>query len=127
MTATAKIEIGTLRKKIQRQLARSVRTPPISGPIALPSPAAPRMMPPARPAFSSGRIANVMPRIAGHISAPPIPISVREAISQVSVWAAPPSADIEAKIAVPRKNALRRPNMSASLPPVTIITPKVSA
>ena len=68
-----------------------------------------------------------MPRIAGHISAPPIPIRVRVAISQVSVWAAPPSADIEAKIAVPRKKALRRPNMSARRPPVTIITPKVSA
>ena len=127
MTATAKIEIGTLRKKIQRQLARSVRTPPISGPIALPRPAAPRMMPPARPAFSSGRIEKVMPRIAGHIKAPPIPIRVLVAISQVSVCAAPPRADIEAKIAVPRKKALRRPNMSARRPPVTIITPKVSA
>ncbi len=127
MTATAKIAIGTLRKKIQRQLRVSVRTPPISGPIALPSPAAPRMMPPASPALSSGRIAKVIPRIAGHISAPPIPIRVRQAISQVSVCAAPPSADIEAKIAVPRKKALRRPNMSASRPPVTIITPKVSA
>ena len=68
-----------------------------------------------------------MPRIAGHISAPPIPISTRAAISQVSVGAAPPRADIEAKIAVPRKKALRRPNMSARRPPVTISTPKVSA
>jgi hypothetical protein len=78
------MEIGTLRKKIQRQLRASVRTPPINGPMALPSPAAPRMIPPARPAFSAGRIAKVMPRIAGHISAPPIPISVRQAISQAS-------------------------------------------
>ena len=85
------------------------------------------MIPPASPALSSGRIAKVMPRIAGHISAPPIPIRVRQAISQASICAAPPSADIEAKIAVPRKKALRRPNMSASRPPVTIITPKVSA
>ena len=68
-----------------------------------------------------------MPRIAGHISAPPMPISERVAISQVSLGAAPPSADIEAKIAAPRKKARRRPNMSASRPPVTIITPKVSA
>ena len=68
-----------------------------------------------------------MPRIAGHIRAPPIPITTRATISQVSVWAAPPSADIVAKIAVPRKKALRRPNMSASRPPVTIITPKVRA
>ena len=36
-------------------------------------------------------------------------------------------ADIEAKIAVPQKKALRRPNRSASRPPVTISTPKVSA
>ena len=57
MTATAKAAIGTLRKKIQRQLATSVRTPPISGPTALPSPAAPMMIPPASPALSSGRIA----------------------------------------------------------------------
>ena len=127
MTTTAKIAIGTLRKKIQRQLSASVRTPPISGPIALPSPAAPRITPPASPAFSSGSIAKVMPRIAGHISAPPMPIRTRAAISQVSVWAAPPRADIEAKIAVPRKKARRRPNMSARRPPVTIITPKVSA
>ena len=68
-----------------------------------------------------------MPRIAGHIRAPPIPIRARVTISQVSVGAAPPAADIAAKIAAPRKKALRRPNMSASRPPVTIITPKVSA
>ncbi len=68
-----------------------------------------------------------MPRIAGHISAPPIPINTREAISQVSVCAAPPSADIVAKIAEPTKNASRRPNRSARRPAVTISTPKVSA
>ena len=54
MTTTAKTEIGTLRKKIQRQLRASVRTPPISGPIALPSPAAPMITPPASPARSFG-------------------------------------------------------------------------
>jgi hypothetical protein len=54
VTITAKTATGTLRKKIQRQLSASVRTPPISGPIALPRPAAPITIPPARPAFSSG-------------------------------------------------------------------------
>ena len=85
------------------------------------------MIPPASPALSAGSSSKVMPRIAGHISAPPTPITTRVKISQVSVGAAPPSADIEAKIAVPRKKARRRPNMSARRPPVTIITPKVSA
>ena len=65
--------------------------------------------------------------IEGSISAAPIPISARVTIRKVSVGAAPPAADITAKIAAPRKKALRRPNMSASRPPVTIITPKVSA
>jgi hypothetical protein len=85
------------------------------------------MIPPASPALSSGRIAKVMPRIAGHISAPPIPITVRQAISHASDCAAPPRADIAAKIVAPRMKALRRPNMSARRPPVTIITPNISA
>ena len=51
------IAIGTLRKKIQRHESSSVRTPPRSGPMAFPSPAAPRMSPPASPAFDSGRAA----------------------------------------------------------------------
>src|SRR5690349_22999549 len=59
-----------------------------------------------------------------HDALPIFPITTRAAISQASLWAAPPSADIRAKIAAPRKKALRRPNMSASRPPVTIITPR---
>jgi hypothetical protein len=65
--------------------------------------------------------------IAGSISAAPTPISARVAIRKVSVGATPPAAEKSANRAAPRKNALRRPNMSASRPPVTIITPKVSA
>jgi hypothetical protein len=41
-------------KKIQRQDSASVSAPPSSGPIAFPSPAAPRMMPPASPARDRG-------------------------------------------------------------------------
>ncbi len=54
---TAKAVTGTLKKKIQRQLSRSVRVPPSNGPIALPNPAAPRISPPASPALSSGSAA----------------------------------------------------------------------
>ncbi len=68
-----------------------------------------------------------MPRIAGHISAPPMPISTRLAISQASVGATPPERDIVAKIAEPTKKARLRPNRSASRPPVTMRTPNVSA
>ena len=87
MTKTAKAVTGRLRKKIQRQLSEVRRARRRSaGPAALPIPAAPRIRPPASPAFSAGSAAKVMPRIAGHISAPPIPISTRAAISQASVW-----------------------------------------
>ena len=87
VTATANAVTGRFRKKIQRQLAMSSRTPPIRGPAALPMPAAPRIRPPASPAFSAGRAAKVIPRIAGHISAPPTPISTRAAISHASLCA----------------------------------------
>ena len=68
-----------------------------------------------------------MPRIAGHISAPPMPCSARQAISQSADWAAPPSSEKPAKNAAPTKKMRLRPNMSASRPPVTMSTPKTSA
>ena len=54
-------------------------------------------------------------------------MSARQAISQVVSCAAPPTTEKPAKMAAPSTNARRRPNMSASLPPVTIITPNTSA
>ena len=127
VTKHARAAIGTFTNMIQRQLSASVSTPPINGPAALPKPAAPRISPPARPAFSSGRMSNVIPSTAGHIIAPPTPISARQAISQSSSCAAPASSEKPAKIAAPMKNTRRRPSMSASRPPVTISTPNTSA
>src|SRR5436190_7104557 len=65
-----------------------------------------------------------MPRIAGHIRAPPIPIPTRAPMSHGVSWATPPSSENPAKIAVPTKNVPRRPNRSARRPPVTIAIPK---
>ena len=122
----AKAAIGRLSQKIARQLSSSVSTPPISGPSALPSPATPSTRPPASPARSAGRAAKVIPRIAGHISAPPTPIPIRAAISTSALGAIAPSAEKAAKIAVPMKKISRRPSMSASRPPVTRPMPKTS-
>jgi hypothetical protein len=55
--STARAAIGTFTKKIQRQLRSSVSNPPTSGPIAFPKPAAPRINPPASPAFDRGKMA----------------------------------------------------------------------
>ena len=68
-----------------------------------------------------------MPRIAGHIIAPPTPIAPRAASSIQASVAKPPSTENAAKIVVPTKKMCRRPNMSASLPPVTISTPNTRA
>src|SRR5262245_5868098 len=65
--------------------------------------------------------------IAGHIIAPPIPIRARAASSTAMLVAAPPTSENAAKIVQPMKKTRRRPNMSASRPPVTIATPKTSA
>ena len=68
-----------------------------------------------------------MPRIAGHIIAPPMPISARQAISQPALCATPPSTEKTAKTPAPMMKIRLRPKMSARRPPTTISTPKVSA
>ena len=56
VTKHARAAIGTLTKRIQRQLSTSVSTPPNSGPAALPKPAEPMMSAPASAARSEGRM-----------------------------------------------------------------------
>ncbi len=67
------------------------------------------------------------PRMAGHISAPPTPISARQAMSSPTSGTTPHSSEKKAKIEAPTMNMRLRPSMSASRPPVTISTPNSSA
>ena len=127
VTKTASAVTGTLTTNTQRQLSASVRKPPRSGPNALPIPATPMISPPASPCRSLGSAANVIPRTAGHMTAPPTPIAARAASRTPMEGAAAATAENTAKIAAPAKNSRRRPNRSARRPPVTIITPKTSA
>ena len=60
------------------------------------------------------------------MSAPPIAMIARQAISHQASWARAPSSEKTTKIAIPAKNARRWPKMSPSRPPVTISTPKIS-
>ena len=68
-----------------------------------------------------------MPRMAGHMSAPPMPISARAEISHQVSWARPPRSEKPAKMIAPTMKIRLRPKMSASRPPTTISTPNVSA
>ncbi len=65
--------------------------------------------------------------IAGHISAPPIPITARAPSRVATFGATPPRSENAAKSTQPMKKTRRRPNMSARRPPVTIATPKTRA
>ena len=67
------------------------------------------------------------PRMAGHISAPPTPISARQAISSPTSGTTPHSSENSAKIVAPTMNIRLRPSRSASRPPVTMSTPNSRA
>ena len=68
-----------------------------------------------------------MPRMAGHMSAPPIPMRKRAASKVQILGANPPNMEKAAKTAAPIKKVRRRPNMSAIRPPVTMAMPKTMA
>jgi hypothetical protein len=68
-----------------------------------------------------------MPSTAGHIIAPPMPMSARHTISHTALGATAASSENPTKIAEPTKKTRRRPSVSARRPPVTMSTPKIRA
>jgi hypothetical protein len=74
---TPRTPIGMLMKKIQLQLICSVSTPPTSGPIASASAETPAQIPIAMPRSRGGKVAVMIDRVAGFISAAPMPCTVR--------------------------------------------------
>ena len=65
--------------------------------------------------------------VAGFIRAAPTPCTVRAAISELAPPARPHHSEAPVKITSPATKIFRRPIMSASFPPVSSNTPKVSA
>jgi len=65
--------------------------------------------------------------VAGFISAAPTPWTTREPIRKCALGAMPQASEDRVKIRRPKMKIRRRPSMSASLPPVSIRTAKVSA
>ena len=115
-------------KKIQFQPMCSVIRPPTSGPIASAIAETPAQIPIAIPRCFGGKVAVMIESVAGFISAAPTPWTTRAPDQQASALPARPQASEEAvKITRPTMKIRRRPNRSASLPPVSISTAKVSA
>jgi hypothetical protein len=119
--------MGRLRKKIQLQSMCSVTSPPISGPMASAIAETPAQIPIAMPRWCGGKVAEMIERVAGIISAAPTPCTVRAPISVSPEVASPQASDERVKIASPIRKTRRRPKKSASFPPESMRTAKVSA
>ena len=115
-----------MTKKIQRQLASSIRTPPTTGPIASAIAETAAQIPSARARLSAGKASAVSASESESSAAPPIPWITRAAISTPAEPAAPASSEPAAKIAIPITKTRRRPRRSPSRPAVTTAAVKVS-
>ena len=119
VSAIAPIPIGTLMKKMNSQPNPSVSAPPTSGPIATAAPvvapqspnAVPRSAPWKALASSASEVAN--------ISAPPTPCTARARLSASGLSARPQASEAMVKTTRPATKISRRPNRSASEPPVS--------
>jgi len=127
LAAIPSTPIGTLTKKIQFQLACSVRRPPISGPSASASADVPAQIPMAVPRCRGGKVTAMIESVAGFISAAPTPCATRAAISASPLEASPQASEARVNTAMPTTKMRRRPYASASLPPMSIRAAKVSA
>ena len=114
-------------KKIQLELMSWVRRPPTRGPIASASADTPAQIPIAVPRWRGGNVAVMIDNVAGFISAAPTPCTVRAAIREAAPPASPHQREAPVKMTSPAMKMLRRPSMSASLPPLRSRTPNVSA
>ena len=117
---------GRLMKKIQRQLAASISTPPTSGPMASATAETAAQIPSARGCSSGGNAAVVRASDSESSAAPPTPCSTLPATSTSSVPAAPATSEPIANRTMPHTKTRRRPTMSPSRPAVTTVAARVS-
>ena len=124
--AMAAAATGTLMKKMARHETESMSHPPTNGPTTTLTPLSPDHRPTARARSSGTKHAEMIARLPGTSSAPPIPCSARAAISTSVFGAAPQMTEAAVKEARPNTNTRRRPNRSPSEPPRMISAPRVS-
>ena len=127
VSATARTPIGTLTRKIPRQLQFVVITPPSTGPSAVDTPVIAPQTPNATP---RSRPRKLFPSSASEVAnmiAPPTPWPLRDTISISGSWAMPHSSDPRVKITSPMPNSRFRPYRSASTPEVSSSEARVSA
>jgi hypothetical protein len=117
---------GMLIRKIHRQLPACSSHPPTKGAITADTPLNPAHVPIACVRSAGWMVASMMARLAGVISAPPIPCRARAAMSQPMPGAAAHSTDATVNQASPARNTRRRPQRSLSEPASSISEARVS-
>ncbi len=110
---------GMLTQKTDCQEKCSSRSPPTIGPIATPSPEKPAHTAMARPrSFGSRKTLVRIDRVAGMISAPPMPMKARVKISWLAVSDMAAATEPIPNRTMPICRAPLRPNRSDRLPAV---------
>ena len=116
-TANTAAATTTLMKNAQRQLSRSVSTPPRIAPVVNPAAISEPLRPSARARCGpSGNDVVSSDRAAGVTIAVASPCATRALISSTGSWASPPASDDAPSSAMPATNIRRRPNRSAIRP-----------
>ena len=127
VSAIASRPIGTLTRKMPRQLQLVVITPPSTGPSAVDMPMTAPQTPNATP---RSRPRKLFPSSASEVAnmiAPPTPWPLRERISISGSCARPHSSEPSVNTTRPMPNSRFLPYRSASTPEVSSSEAKVSA
>jgi hypothetical protein len=116
----ATITTGTLTRKTEPHQKCSSSQPPVTGPIATATPAIAAQMAMAwARSFRSVNTLVMIDRVAGMISAPPMPIRARVAINWSALLACDDRTEAVPMMARPMARAPRRPKRSPSEPIVS--------
>ena len=99
--ARATATIGRLTRNTEPQLKCSISQPPATGPIAMPRPATAAQIPIAFGRSSAGKTFVRIDRVEGMMSAPPIPMRARLAISMSALVASADSSEAAPNTARP--------------------------
>jgi hypothetical protein len=124
--ATVASAIGTLSRKITRQVEIPISQPPRSGPTTVEIPLQAVQVPIAAPRPCPAKLVVITASDAGVNSAPAMPWTPRNTISVVASGAAAQAADATPKHATPSVNIRTSPKMSPSEPPTRMSDPSVS-
>jgi hypothetical protein len=119
VTNTATMPIGTLTKKIHSQPIPEVMMPPTSGPTATAAPVTAPNTPNAIPRSRPWKAWAIKASDVAYMSAPPVPWSPRARLSIRALEESPHTAEAPVNTIRPITNSRRRPNRSASAPPVS--------